>query len=548
MQNEQEPGPRRRPAARRQSASAKRIATRKQCNPIPRSLESLDLPSSPSQTLVSLRILLLHYFEQLEHKLRDVDSPDFDSWRAKRDDTIDEARIWAREALEMLDSIRDDVCSHLPDTPFSDMSMEMIKAKIQEADINMDVPNLEEMRSHLPDIANLCARISEMTFADFYTKFDDVRFKLNDIDFAKPLEYIPTLSEHLVNLHSHLTSPDATDHVDLDMSTWTPTIVLNEMVEYLRTSELFQNIMAVEESAATTVGSRLEALAQEVSEGLTRSVRGMKLVTNLEVPREWRSNPFVVAGYRFIPLERWPLLITSLFAFHNETLNIHTHLLPAIIWCFNLHPQWNPSFAYDTAEYAFVSFALLCLFSSAVWHTMSGCSHHASMEFCARIDYVGIGWLISASVGTVVYYGYQCQPELGRLFLSVCLVMGVLGNILPFMDWFNKYENRGMRVCFFLAMAGSAIAPVTGLAVIHGLPETLSFIAPVFPSLISYLTGLVFYTTHIPERWMSEKWCRRLNAFGGGSHCIWHLFIVLAVTQHKTAMASLREGMQCLAS
>lgn len=150
-----------------------------------------------------------------------------------------------------------------------------------------------------------------------------------------------------------------------------------------------------------------------------------------------------------------------------------------------------------------------------------------------------------------------------------------------------------MRVCFFLAMAGSAIAPVTGLAVIHGVPETLSFIgmpsspfthaptpiaerqieiAPVFPSLISYLTGLVFYTTHIPERWMSEKWCRRLNAFGGGrslsssllviflwwsdvdfslgvgSHCIWHLFIVLAVTQHKTAMASLREGMQCLAS
>ena len=56
---------------------------------------------------------------------------------------------------------------------------------------------------------------------------------------------------------------------------------------------------------------------------------------------------------------------------------------------------------------------------------------------------------------------------------------------------------------------------------------------------------------------------RRLDMYGGGvsiaffvkimlkpyallgSHAIWHCFIVLAVYQHKTAMASLRNGLRC---
>jgi adiponectin receptor len=64
------------------------------------------------------------------------------------------------------------------------------------------------------------------------------------------------------------------------------------------------------------------------------------------------------------------------------------------------------------------------------------------MEFCARVDYVGIGWLISASVGTVVYYGYQCHPKIGHAFEALCFMMGLLGNILPFMSWFNELEYR----------------------------------------------------------------------------------------------------------
>lgn len=50
--------------------------------------------------------------------------------------------------------------------------------------------------------------------------------------------------------------------------------------------------------------------------------------------------------------------------------------------------------------------------------------------------------LISASVGTVVYYGFQGHEIIRNTYLAVCLVMGVLGSVFPFMRWFNDLKYR----------------------------------------------------------------------------------------------------------
>ena len=73
---------------------------------------------------------------------------------------------------------------------------------------------------------------------------------------------------------------------------------------------------------------------------------------------------------------------------------------------------------------------------------MAGCAHPKGMELCARIDYVGIGWLISASIGTVVYYGFEGHEEARNRFLILCAIMGVLGTAFPFMRWFNDRKYR----------------------------------------------------------------------------------------------------------
>ena len=69
------------------------------------------------------------------------------------------------------------------------------------------------------------------------------------------------------------------------------------------------------------------------------------------------------------------------------------------------------------------------------------------------MDYVGIGWLISASVGTVAHYGLYCHEASRALFLSLCVASAVLGTVFPFMEWFNRFEYR-VRTDAFCLMLG----------------------------------------------------------------------------------------------
>ena len=51
-------------------------------------------------------------------------------------------------------------------------------------------------------------------------------------------------------------------------------------------------------------------------------------------------------------------------------------------------------------------------------------------------------------MGSVVYYGFQGHDETRNMFLALCLVMGILGSVLPFMAWFNnpKYRVSAVRL------------------------------------------------------------------------------------------------------
>ncbi|KAF8070107.1 hemolysin-III related-domain-containing protein [Lyophyllum atratum] len=548
----------RRRAKRRLSAPSSRQPVRLQiCHPLPLSLEALDLSSaSPTRTLASLRFLVLSYLADLERKLSNLESPDLETWKAMGELTIEEARQWAQTALEILEGIRADVCSHLPEFHFTDMSVEnFVKSHFPDLP---DVPGLTEMRAHLPDMPDVRSHFPDMPnlpdmpnvrshFSDMRLRLDDVRSRFNDLDFNKPLSYIPTLSKHLEHLQSHLSSMEFPS--PREMSGVTPSVMISDLLESLLSSELVTDLLSASPTEIVEeTEDMLQRAANEVASAVKRSFQGVRLIQYSDLPHQWKNNPFVTHGYRFIPLEKWPLIIMSLFALHNETLNIHTHLIPFLLWGSNSVPFVNPNFAIDTPERLFMSFALLCLLSSAVWHTMSGCADRKSMDLCARIDYVGIGWLISASVGTVVHYGFQCHPSLGQVFLSVCFLTGLAGNVFPFMEWFNQHEYRFYRIAFFLSLAFSAIAPLAGLAFISSWRQAFTFIAPVVPSLVSYIVGLAFYALHFPERILPPSIQRRLDCIGGGSHCIWHCFIVLAVSQHRAAIASLREGVQCFVS
>lgn len=180
-------------------------------------------------------------------------------------------------------------------------------------------------------------------------------------------------------------------------------------------------------------------------------------------------------------------------------VNIHTHLIPFCLWLRQSLRSPSSILSYpapsDPPVALFTFFALLCLGTSALWHTMSGCAHRNGMVLTAKLDYVGIGWLISASVGSIAYYAFREQygPEeytahaefWVRLYLSVCGATGLAGSILPFNDWFNTPEHKGTRVLFFVSLAFSAVAPLAHIALRYGFWTMTAFISTSPLTLVS---------------------------------------------------------------
>ncbi|KAJ7267561.1 hemolysin-III related-domain-containing protein [Mycena haematopus] len=471
------------------------------CGPLSPSLEALDLCStSPTAALASLRVVVLSYLADLEQRICALGGP--------------------ASALDLLHAIR--------------------------ADIN----------SHLPDVKGLVA----------------------SIDFKRPLSYVPVLADKIKSLHAHLADEFDFDF-DFDFPRPSAPPVLREMFDALRADvdAFLADLPSLSPPLLFADADADPATFPSQADALARSDNGRRLINYADLPFDWRNNPWVVSGYRFIPLTHWPRLVLSLFQLHNETLNIHTHLLPMLAWGLAFYgvsvpfpsgiavpfaawlrplAPWLEWLAYplgdwarytpfaawssplpplspfsqphappDPAETLFTLFALLTLLASALWHTAAGCAHLRTMETCARIDYVGIGWLISVSVGTIVRWGYGCVvEEVEEALASHHLPAGVRGLVeevelevggavgrmlnrlgaLPFPSFLFPFTAPLYVVAGWVERGAALLMRPLGalgsLPIFDFLPlPSLRFLPSLFPSLTmeSLETTLESLTSHI---------------------------------------------------
>lgn len=254
---------------------------------LPSSLDALDLStSSAKQALASIRFLVLSHLADLEARLSQLESPL----------SSEQLRIqeWVQTALEMLESIRDDITSRLPDfhsgEELSHLSM---------------WPEMPEM---------VMPKLSDLTQC-----IDDVRTRFSELEFDIQ-SYMPMLSDRLRSLHNHLSSLELPSHSSF--AHLFDVVMSSDLM-----SELKDDIHEAEDM--------LERAKNEVSAAIKRSLEGSRLIEYYHLPEQWKNNRFVTTGYRcashsvasdsemnfarFIPLRRWPLIIISMFAFHNET-------------------------------------------------------------------------------------------------------------------------------------------------------------------------------------------------------------------------------------
>lgn len=232
-----------------------------------------------------------------------------------------------------------------------------------------------------------------------------------------------------------------------------------------------------------------------------------KYVHYYELPLMWRENKYIIQGYRFSlkHSEMWKLI----FAWHNETMNIWSHLAGVGIVLYIGLVQFPSTTLFSLMSngdklimYLFLFAALGCLVSSSTWHTYSCFAHYPSRANFACIDYSGITLLITCSVIAIEYCALYNYPNLSLAFIIFTMACGIGGFAFNWSPYFDKPECRPLRIGFFIGLSFSGSTALLCQSWYYGVWHAMWFTLPLFyKSFAWYLLGVVFYGGLIPERW-----------------------------------------------
>ena len=284
-----------------------------------------------------------------------------------------------------------------------------------------------------------------------------------------------------------------------------------------------------------------EALRDSIDNAIVLA-KEKRLIGYADLPHPWRINPHILNGYRFTTSK--VECFTSVFTLNNELVNIWSHLIGLIImlsiafYFYPLTPNFSLSTDADVMIAAIFFFAACkCLVCSTLWHTMSGISSQPLMERFACVDYTGISLLVAASIITIEYTAFYCEPVSQFVYILLTMSLGIGGVILPWHPTFNRAELAWARVGFYSTLALTGFAPLAQLTYTRGFEWCVYFYLPITKSILVYAAGASIYASKIPERWSPG-----LFDYFGGSHNIWHLAVLGGILFHYYAMQDLFSG------
>ena len=134
------------------------------------------------------------------------------------------------------------------------------------------------------------------------------------------------------------------------------------------------------------------------------------------------SNPFINHSYRPISNSA-RTSFSSLSNIHNETVNIYSHLIPAILFCFG---EWYIQ-QYFTSKYPavttadciafpiFMLAAAIWLSLSATYHTLMNHSQHVE-RMCLGLDMLGVVTFILGDLVLGIYITFWCGNLLRNIY------------------------------------------------------------------------------------------------------------------------------------
>ncbi|KAL6152314.1 hypothetical protein ACJQWK_04362 [Exserohilum turcicum] len=260
-----------------------------------------------------------------------------------------------------------------------------------------------------------------------------------------------------------------------------------------------------------------------------------KLFRSDEVPPWYAHNTFILTAYRPVT-KSTRLCVQSLAYLHNETVNIYSHLIPAILslvvsHVFSRdfaerypHASWKDEFMFRI----FLTTCVICFGTSAAYHTLI-CHSRTFADLWVRLDYVAIVVQIVGSFIPGLYFAFYCEPNLQKLYWTMIVSLGALTATVVLNPSFQGPKWKRLRLSTFVATGFSAFAPIIHATSIfpYAQLDQQSGLRYYFLEGFSILVGVGFYAAHFPESWKPNRY-----DICGASHQIFHLAVVAGAVAH----------------
>ncbi|KAI9632784.1 hemolysin-III related-domain-containing protein [Dioszegia hungarica] len=278
----------------------------------------------------------------------------------------------------------------------------------------------------------------------------------------------------------------------------------------------------------------------------------------------WQTdNPWILTGYRRQLHTIRACLWSAVASLHNETINIHTHSIGALIFAaliplhltphpfpalapFLPHPSsWTgrhdpapvpPTLHDRVALTAYLLCAVACLSLSAWFHTIQPCNKKVCLAGHSG-DYTGIVILIVGSILPGMYYAFHDSPRL-QAFYMVLISSAGLGAAWMVLSPYGR-AHRWHRTLTFIGLGLSSILPIGHVVATRGLDIARGQMSLdlVIASGASYIFGAVLYAARFPERHLPGK-----VDFIGNSHQIFHVFVLFGAWFQYAALRGMAWG------
>ncbi|KNE02210.2 hypothetical protein QG37_00699 [Candidozyma auris] len=291
--------------------------------------------------------------------------------------------------------------------------------------------------------------------------------------------------------------------------------------------------------------------AETLTETIHESNNSRRLYFYHEIDSWQQDNHFIRYGY-IKETRSFKECIKSLTYWHNESINIYSHLVPSMMGLFFISHYLSkmPKFENYLGIWEIFNFyqfgiaATFCLGSSASFHCFK-CHSPKVSKAGNQCDYFGIIVLITCSLNSIVLFTFYDLPSWRNAFIGLFCAFALMCTKVTFDVRFSTPAYRPFRSCMFIMFGLSGVLPVFTAVAKFGLEEAekranaLWLVGEGF----FYIFGASLYAARIPERFFhakgstaAKKHLRGKFDFVGHSHQIFHFMVVIAAYCHWKAL------------